>query len=99
AEAAQPAGPNTFSLSEVVFDVVAVLEVLAEEGAIRINFASHGSDEMAVTGDRNLIRSAVMNVIHNAIKFSPPESSINVVYSASVSEEQFAELIVEDQGP
>jgi signal transduction histidine kinase len=99
AETAQPIGPNTFSLIEVVADVVTVLEVLAEERGIRIDFASQGSNGMAVTGDRSLIRSAVMNVIHNAIKFSPAKSFITVTHSVSTNEEHFAELTVEDQGP
>jgi heavy metal sensor kinase len=99
AEAAQPIGPNTFSLIEISSDVVTVLEVLAEEHGIRIDFSVGNANRMAVTGDRSLIRSAVMNIIHNAIKFSPDGSVITVTHSFHENEEGFVELTVEDQGP
>ena len=99
AEAAQAIGPNMFSLVEIINEVLTILEVLGEERGIRIVTNINGPNGLAVSGDRSLIRSAIMNVVHNAIKFSPNDSFVTVTYSIQGSEEKFAELLVEDQGP
>ena len=99
AEAAQAIGPNTFSLVEMVDEVLTILEVLGEERRIRLVTHINGPSGLALRGDRSLIRSAIMNVVHNAIKFSPNDSQVTVTYAIQGSEEKFAELVVEDQGP
>lgn len=99
AEAAQPVGPNTFSLVELINDVVTVLEVLAEEKGIQVKMIPPTAGGLSVTGDRSLIRSAVINVVHNAIKFSPPNSVVTVTHSAIGERRELVELTVQDQGP
>jgi heavy metal sensor kinase len=99
AEAAHAVGPNTFSLVEVVSEVLTILDVLAEERGIRLVTHIDASSGLSVMGDRSLIRSAIMNVVHNAIKFSPADAAVTVSYFASDSREAFVELTVEDEGP
>lgn len=99
AEAAHAVGPNTFSLVEVVNEVLTILDVLAEERGIRLVTHIDASSGVSVIGDRSLIRSAIMNVVHNAIKFSPVDSVVTVSYSARDSRGTFVELTVVDQGP
>jgi heavy metal sensor kinase len=101
AESAQAVGPNTFSIAEISNEVVTILEILAEERGIEIVINDRGSRECAVTGDRGLIRSALMNVVHNAIKFSPSNSAIilSITRADSLTEGDWIELSVEDEGP
>jgi len=79
--------------------VLTVLEVLAEDRGIQIKIVASGSSALPVTEDRGLIRSAVMNVVHNAIKFSPPDSVVTVPHSVTSEREGFKELTLQDQGP
>jgi heavy metal sensor kinase len=99
AESAQALGPNTFSIAEVSNEVLTVLDVLADERGIQLVTNGRGASGLTVTGDRSLIRSAIMNVVHNAIKFSPSDATVTVTYSALESQGEWVELAVEDQGP
>ncbi|MFN2975699.1 ATP-binding protein [Terriglobus aquaticus] len=100
AERAGAVGPNRFSLVDVVHEVAEVLEVLAEERRIRLVTSVRDEEHNAVvTGDRSLIRSAIMNVVHNAIKFSPVDSTVQITYSVSDTASRTIEVVVQDQGP
>jgi signal transduction histidine kinase len=99
AEAARAVGPNTFSLVELITEVTGVLEVLAEVRDIRLTTSIHDASGIAVSGDRSLIRSAIMNVVHNAIKFSPANSSVTVVHTVVGTQGEQIELSVQDEGP
>lgn len=99
AEAAKAVGPNNFSLTELVNDVTSVLEVLAEERRIRLVSNVEEANTFAVMGDRSLVRSAVMNVIHNAIKFSPNEATVTITASVIATVREQVELRVQDEGP
>ena len=99
AESAKSIGPNRFSLVEVVNEVTEVLEVLAEERGIRLIIHVHEGSGLASTGDRSLIRSAFMNVIHNAIKYAPNDSAVTISHSVVGAHNEQVELSVQDQGP
>jgi len=59
----------------------------------------HDVSGIAVTGDRSLIRSALMNVIHNAIKFSPADSKVTIAHNVTGAQGEQIELSVQDEGP
>jgi len=99
AESAKAIGPNTFSLVEATNEVLEVLEVLADEKKIRFVTNIQDARGLAVTGDRSLIRGAIMNVVHNAIKFSEPNSAITITHAVVQSDGEHIELSVSDQGP
>jgi signal transduction histidine kinase len=99
AESAKAIGPNTFSLAEVTNEVTEVLEVLAEERGIRLIMNIHDASGLAARGDRSLIRSAIMNVVHNAIKFSLPNSTVTIAHTVVESQSEYIELSVQDEGP
>jgi heavy metal sensor kinase len=99
AESAEAVGPNTFSLVEVTNEVTEVLEVLADERGIRLVTNIHGASGLRVTGDRGLIRSAIMNVVHNAIKFSSPASTVTIAHTVAGAHGAHIELSVQDEGP
>ncbi|HEY1743100.1 MAG TPA: ATP-binding protein, partial [Granulicella sp.] len=99
AESVEAIGPNTFSLAEVTNEVTEVLEVLADERGIRLITNIHDASRLAVMGDRSLIRSAIMNVVHNAIKFSSADSVVTITHTVVGAQREHIELSVQDEGP
>ena len=99
AEAARAVGPNTFSMMAVLNEITEVLEVLADERGIRLMTGGDDAAGLAITGDRGLIRGAIINVLHNAIKFSPADSTVTVSLKAFGPDGQQVELSVQDEGP
>ena len=90
---------SSFSLIELTSEVLSVLEVLVEERHVQMIEQTHGLMRATVKADRGLVRAALMNVIHNALKFSPAQSTIRIDYSVDDSTAPFVELRVTDQGP
>jgi heavy metal sensor kinase len=85
---------SVFSLNEVVREAGNVIEVLAEEKGQ--TFTMRLEDEVAVRGDRVLLRQAILNVLHNAVKYSPVEGSVSVWLSHTRDR---AQVRIRDNGP
>ncbi|MDA1185351.1 MAG: ATP-binding protein, partial [Acidobacteria bacterium] len=66
--------PEAFDLSGLAQDVAGHLEVLAEEKGQSIVVEPRGA--LMALGDRAAVRQAVINLVDNAIKFSPDNSRI-----------------------
>ncbi|HEY3383364.1 MAG TPA: ATP-binding protein [Vicinamibacterales bacterium] len=81
-------------LAETAREAVDDLGVLAEEKRQTIELVSEGP--VPVRADRTTIRQAVINLLDNAIKFSPDDSRIRVVVRQDASR---AVLEVADDGP
>jgi len=81
-------------LADVARHVVNQLSVLADERGVELLVTVR--PPLPVTGDDMMIRQALINVIDNAIKFSPPGSRVAI---SSVSTPTQHHLIVDDQGP
>jgi heavy metal sensor kinase len=89
-----------FTLNELVQESVAIVGVLAEDKKQTILFTEQS--QISVSADRNFLRMAVINLLDNAVKYSPPESTIHLILSdANVTSGQskFVELAIEDEGP
>src|SRR5262249_35775137 len=71
-------------LVELVRDVVASLLILAEERSQRIVIDS--ADAVPVSADPLVLREAILNVVDNAIKYSPPGSQIRIRVEAAQTE-------------
>jgi signal transduction histidine kinase len=54
------------------------------------------SKEISVNGNKELIHSAIYNVLQNAVKFSPPKSTIKIATHGNGRQNEFT---VADQGP
>jgi heavy metal sensor kinase len=80
-------------LLELARNVAASLNILAEEKQQR--FAVNG-DNVHVRADPVLIREAVINVVHNAVKYSPVGSVTQIDVSREGSR---GHITVRDQGP
>lgn len=87
--------PSVFPLKELMQEVGDLLEVLVEEK--RLDFQVQGDETGCVKADRLYLRQAVVNLLHNAVKFSPAEGSI--VARIERRENSTVVLSISDTGP
>jgi len=86
---------SVFSLRDLAREAAALLEPLAEENSQQ--FVLRGDAEALVEADRAVIRQAMINLLHNAIKFSAAGSKICV--SVLESPRGTVTFEVRDSGP
>jgi heavy metal sensor kinase len=86
-----------FVIGDLVTEVVALLEVLGEERSVMIIQKHPDIASVQVRADRGLMRIALMNVIHNALKFSPRDSAITITFARP--EASLLQISIEDEGP
>lgn len=67
---------STFPLLELANEATALLQVLMEEKAQKLVMS--GDESAMVEADRLFLRQALVNIVHNAIKYSPVEGTIHV---------------------
>ncbi len=78
-------------------EVIQVLKPLANQKSIKIN--SHIKDTVNIIADSNKVRQVIMNLLGNAIKFSPPKSEIMIEVVNRSFPEKGIVLKVTDSGP
>lgn len=89
-----------FSFMDLIQESVAVVGVLAEDKKQTIVISGHNG--IAVNADRAFLRMAVVNLLDNAVKYSPQGCTIRLSLLAlqqSSPSLSFAELAIEDEGP
>jgi heavy metal sensor kinase len=89
-----------FSLAALVNETVSIVGVLAEEKSQTI--IMDGDPDLQVEADRGFLRMALMNLLDNAVKYSPIGSEVRVCWRLGAKESDgptMIELSVEDQGP
>ena len=86
--------PAHIDLRALVDDVVTHLSVLADERGQRIVVA--GGPSITVHADAVLLRPAVINIVDNAIKYSPHGTEIRITVAMDARD---ALIDVSDQGP
>jgi signal transduction histidine kinase len=101
AETTQPDDESTrFSLTELIDEILALLEVLLEERHITVQQENKQTITEPLLADRSLIRVAFLNVLHNAIKFSAEHATLRIVYSRREQDGRFFQKIsIHDSGP
>jgi heavy metal sensor kinase len=67
---------TVFPVMALAREAAALFEVLVEEKGLQI--AVEGDEGASLTGDRMFLRQALVNIIHNAVKYSLPGGSISV---------------------
>lgn len=83
-----------FPAAKLARDCAALYEVLLEERGLHL---VHCGDESAmVDGDWLLLRQALLNIVHNAIKVSPDGGTIRIRVA---TEDEQVLIDVEDRGP
>src|SRR5262249_13561859 len=83
------------SLLDVAREASSLVEVLAEEKWQQISV--QGDSTLVVSGDRLILRQALINLIDNAIKYSPTGADIVVEIHRGKAGEVIAKVI--DKGP
>jgi len=83
------------SLLSVAEEAAVMLEVLAEEKRQKIEV--DGDRNLVVSADRLILRQAIVNLLDNAIKYSPAESRILIRVDQGADKRAFLDVI--DQGP
>jgi signal transduction histidine kinase len=86
---------SVFPVMELVRDAAGLLEVLIEEK--KLSFTLAGDESAFVRGDRLFLRQAVVNILHNAVKFTPIDGTISLRVSCEADSKVV--LSVTDNGP
>ncbi|TWO32903.1 PAS domain S-box protein [Seonamhaeicola sediminis] len=84
---------TNFKLSKVVNEVVYNYNMLLKEGQ-KINYPED-IDDISVYQDEKIIQLIFSNLLHNAIKYSPEESCIDLQIKQG---DEFTTLIIKDKG-
>jgi heavy metal sensor kinase len=90
---------TVFPASEVVNEVLSLLQVLMEERHISISREGELIGRSGVRANRSLLRTALLNVLHNALKFSPNNSTLAITYSRSADPNPKLIMTFQDEGP
>ena len=86
---------SVFPLVALVREAAALLEVLIEDKSLKFTLA--GDESVGAEADRLYVRQAVVNILHNAVKFTPPGGSIAA--RVECCGDASVELSVTDTGP
>jgi len=89
-----------FPMMDLVQESVGVVGVLAEDKKQSISVT--GDNKIAIFADRNFLRMSVINLLDNAVKYSPAGSTIRLnLFASSGYRDQigFVQLDIEDEGP
>lgn len=86
---------DLLDLRSVMKQVVATLKLGAQEKHITIHFGSDWPKQAFATADLGALKRAMMNIVSNAIKYSPEKTSITINYRVSGNEHI---LSVKDEG-
>jgi heavy metal sensor kinase len=91
---------SVFPMMDLVQESVGVVGVLAEDKKQSISVL--GDSGIAVFADRSFLRMAVINLLDNAVKYSPAGSTIRLILSAAggtANQAGSVQLDIEDEGP
>ena len=70
--------PIPFPLRRVADDTVAIVRGAALRGGLRIEAAFDPALPAFVVGDPNRLRQVLLNLLNNAVKFTPPDGSVTM---------------------
>jgi heavy metal sensor kinase len=87
--------PTVFSAMDLAREAAGLFEVLIEEKRQRITVG--GDENATVTADRIFLRQALVNILHNAVKYSPAGGAISVCVQREPAGRVRLEVI--DSGP
>jgi signal transduction histidine kinase len=85
-----------FRLDTLIHETLEALRPVAEENGVTI--AALGPPSVVIRADRDKISRVIMNLVHNAIKFTPRGGQVQVAASDE-GEGEWVTLAVRDSGP
>jgi heavy metal sensor kinase len=86
---------SAFRASDLVHEAALLLGILIDDKHLRFSF--EGDESACVYADRIYLRQAVVNILHNAVKFTPSGGTITV--KAEAKDDSLIELSFSDTGP
>ncbi len=87
--------PVSFSMPELITEVTENLQNMATEHGLMLTIAQPHAIS-PIRGDRDKMSQILTNLVHNAIKFTPPNGSIQI--SMAHKDEQWVQVCVADTG-
>jgi two-component system sensor histidine kinase CpxA len=85
-------------LSALVQDVAEDAQFEAQAHGRKVDCQCHWQRECIVTGDRELLRSAIENIIRNAIRYTAAGTAVEVGFSHALDSEHTL-ITIRDHGP
>jgi len=85
---------SPLALAPVLNDIAEMFDAMAEEKGISLEVEA--PDGISVVGDRDLLATAVANLVGNALKYAPPGGWVRV---RLVAGKTCLHIVVEDNGP
>jgi two-component system, OmpR family, sensor kinase len=85
---------ESFELDEMIEEVVRDANFEGAMKNCRVNL--HGATKTSILGNRELLRSAIENVLRNAVRYSPNEAAVDVSIARAASG---LEILIHDGGP
>lgn len=92
AEAGREIARRPVELDALCLEVVYQARALRDDVSVRLD----NEVQVTVNGDRDLLKQLVLNLVDNAIKYSPPNTDVTVSLYATGDEVQ---IVVGDRGP
>ena len=96
---------SSFSLKQALEEVVRLLHIEAEDKKVHVDIIEEKGGDVQMEGDRRRIQRVFINLLSNALRYSPAMSHIRLSFktsSAPVSSETHHHLLqfkIEDEGP
>ncbi len=67
---------DSFVVNAVIDEVIELYFFVAEDKSVKVHFAA--TEEVVFEGDRVLLKQAIANILDNALKYSMPQTSVEV---------------------
>jgi heavy metal sensor kinase len=90
---------SIFPVRELATEALALIQVLVEEKSQQVTLT--GDESILVEGDRLFLRQALVNILHNAVRYSPPGAYIQVLIRRDGPSSAPGRVVMEiaDDGP
>ena len=95
---------SSFSLKQALEEVIRLLRIEAEDKKVHVDMIEDSEGDVQMEGDRRRIQRVFINLLSNALRYSPAMSTIRISFktsSAPVSSEttHLLQFKIEDEGP
>ncbi|HZK60645.1 MAG TPA: ATP-binding protein [Anaerovoracaceae bacterium] len=88
-----PMNFKNFQLDELVCEVYQHMQTLADD---KLEVCLQNVDQIMINGDRDRIKQVLLNLIGNAIQYTPPGGKVSIIMENNMD---YVEVSVTDSGP